>query len=88
MPDPIAVLDVRTTDFEPWDMSSDQLIAGRPQMGSRSLYRAADDRTWTAVWTSTKGSFWCQYAGDERIHFLEGKATVTAEHPAAGQAGE
>ena len=77
MAEPIAVLDVHSTELEPWGMSSDQLIAGQPEMAFRSLYRAADDRTWIAVWTSTEGSFWSQYAGDEMIHFVEGRATIT-----------
>lgn len=74
---PIPVLDVMTDDLQPWRMPAEQIIDGQPRMASRDLYRAADDRTWIAVWTCTTGSFRSRYAGDETIYLIAGRARVT-----------
>lgn len=74
---PIPVLDVMTDDLQPWRMPAEQIVGGQPRMASRDLYRAADDRTWIAVWTCTPGSFRSRYAGDETIYLIEGRARVT-----------
>ena len=52
-------------------------MSGPPRIASRDLYRALDDNTWIAVWTSTVGWFWSQYAGDETIYLIAGRARIT-----------
>ena len=77
MGSPIPVLDVMTDDLEPWPIAEAQVVAGRPQAASRDLYRAADGRTWIAVWTCTPGAFRSAYAGDELIHLVAGRVRIT-----------
>jgi uncharacterized cupin superfamily protein len=73
-------LTARLDDVElvPWPLAPAQVIEGDPQPHGAVVWRSADRRMASGLWTCTPGRFGRLYPWTETAAILEGEATIRA----------
>jgi uncharacterized protein len=68
-----------SADLKPAPISTDWILAGRPEARSKLLARSHDRTSSIVVWECTPGRFDWHYSEDETVVILSGEVFITTE---------
>jgi hypothetical protein len=63
----------------PWPVTSERFVGDPPTMTGRVMWRSADGRHASGVWTCTPGTIQGDFLTDEVSVIVDGRMTITTE---------
>lgn len=77
MPNSVVIAAAAAASLEPAPISSDWILAGRPEARSKILAKSQDGTSYIMVWECTAGRFNWHYHEDETVVVISGEVFVT-----------